>query len=162
MKTLILEHVAPYLPYGLKWTLQELMTFTMTGITKETLYTKEGSVLNWKKHPDLPQALFPLLHPWSDLTKEIEHNGERFVPILKFLNNGNLGYNYINTKNPYFIHACGDFPDKSHPIGRFNKTIFTDNILGKNDYKTINKLIEWHFDINDLIKAGLAIDINTI
>lgn len=51
---------------GLKWTIQELYTVTMAGITPEKLYTNEGSVLIWPKHPDLPQALFPILHPLSD------------------------------------------------------------------------------------------------
>lgn len=63
---LTLEHLSCYLPYDLKWSLQELKQFTMTGITQETLYTKEGVVLRWTKHPNLPQALFPILRPLSD------------------------------------------------------------------------------------------------
>jgi len=61
-----LEHMAMYLPYKLKWTLQNLKIFTMSGITESTLYTKEGAVLCWQKHPDLPIALFPILKPLSD------------------------------------------------------------------------------------------------
>ena len=65
-----LSEIVGYLPYGLKWTLQGIKTFEMQGITPTTLFTKEGTVLNWEKHPDLPQSLFPLLRTLSDLTKE--------------------------------------------------------------------------------------------
>lgn len=98
-----LKHLAGYLPYGLKWSLQELKTFEMQGITPTTLYTKEGTVLNWEKHPDLPQALFPILRPLSDLTKEIEVNGEKFVPSKKLgFTDENIG-DFHTSFAPYFI-----------------------------------------------------------
>lgn len=68
-----LKHIAPYAPYDLKWSLQGLKTFTMNGITTETLYTQEGTVFNWNKHNDLPQALFPILRPLSDILESGYH-----------------------------------------------------------------------------------------
>lgn len=71
------------------------------------------------------------LHPLSDLTKEIEVNGEKFVPFKK--------------------------------LGWGNGTQVVPTILnGKINHNESQQLIEWHFDIYELIEAGLAIDINTL
>lgn len=66
-----------------------------------------------------------ILHP-LDLTKEIEHNGEKFVPRDKFYGN---------------------------PL---------DFKIRENSYDVVQKLLEWHFDIYNLIEKDLAIDINTL
>ena len=71
----------------------------------------------------------PILHPLSDLTKEIAHKGETFVPIVK------LGY-WIDMM---LDTSCG--------------ALCLDDAL---------KLIEWHFDIDGLIRRDKAIDVNTL
>ncbi len=85
----------------------------------------------------------PILHPLSDLTKEIEHGGEKFVPIKNF----HCGLQYVTLKNEMLSIWDGD--------------MWTDKIdaipLGY-----IQKLIEWHFDIADLISKNEAIDVNTL
>lgn len=151
-----LKHLAPYLPYGLTWTLQEINEFTMTGITKETLYTKEGTVLNWSFNinSESPQALFPLLRPLSDLAKEIEIDG---VPIIPFdeIYIGAERYNVNTLRYSMYVEywMMGErFVDHIYKIKNF------DNC----PYRIIEKLFEWHFDIYGLIEKGLAIDINTL
>lgn len=72
-------------------------------------------------------------HPLSDLTKEIEVNGEKFVPLKK------MGYN----------------------VSWYGWDFYKINIL-EQKYSDIQKLLEWHFDIYGLIEKGLAIDINTL
>ena len=134
-----LKHLAPYLPYGLKWTLQELKEFTMSGITKETLYTEDGTVLNWQKG-EFPQALFPILRPLSDLTKEIEVNGV-FVNI------------------PKQLHIMGLRIDGLSAFG-IEQYIIKNPL--KVDYWAMQNLLELHFDVFGLIERGLAIDINTL
>ena len=79
----------------------------------------------------------PILRPLSDLTKEIEVDGEKFVPAIE------LNWSNITT----------DILSKS--INLTNKF----NNLFAFDYK---KLLEWHFDVFGLIEKGLAIDINTL
>ena len=77
----------------------------------------------------------PILRPLSDITKEIEYGGEKFVPTV------NLGWNTV----PLSFSAS--------------------NIKMAVDTLTIHeaqKLIEWHFDIAGLIEKGEAIDINTL
>ncbi len=75
-----------------------------------------------KKEPEI----IPILHKLSDLTKVIEHNGEKFVPRNKFYGN---------------------------PL---------DYKIRENSYDVVQKLIEWHFDVYNLIDKNLAIDINTL
>lgn len=77
----------------------------------------------------------PILRPLSDLTKEITHNGETFVPVEK------LGINLFDKETKYFI---------------------LDGYFNAIPYWVIQKLYEWHFDIHGLIEKGKAIDINTL
>jgi len=60
--TLTLEHVSAYLPYGLK-------IKTKKGIETLERVSLKNQIYNFK----------PILRPLSDLTKEIEHNGVKFV-----------------------------------------------------------------------------------
>ena len=76
----------------------------------------------------------PILHPLSDLTKEIEVNGEKFVPL-------------------YVLQRL----DKSF-IADFVEVFGVEECK----FSVVEKLHEWHFDIHGLIAAGLAIEINTL
>jgi len=77
--------------------------------------------------------LKPIFRPLSDLTKEIEHNGVKFIPAQK------LGESGFVFPGHTWVHMVLELP-----------------------YWVIEKLIEWHFDVFGLIEKGLAIDINTI
>ena len=134
-----IKHLAPYLPYGLKAVdyfdgirlIREIVTANIIGFT------------------DCSTKAKPILRPLSDLTKEIEHNGERFVPIDELWNQ-TLEQIDSNTYDDYF----------------FNKDLKTTWICKENilqlEYVVVDKLFEWHFDVFGLIDAGLAIDINTL
>ena len=76
-----------------------------------------------------------ILHPLSDLTKPITHNGETFVPSRKF----GLEPNQVNL---------------NHLMNLIQKgyVSITEFII----------LIEYHFDIANLIEKGEAIDVNTL
>lgn len=75
-----------------------------------------------------------ILRPLSDLTKEIELNGEKFIP-----------FNRIDL-SMYEL-----------------KQLYSNLILPtKLEFWQVEKLFEWHFDIYGLIENGLAIDINTL
>ena len=75
-----------------------------------------------------------ILRPLSDLAKEIEHKGEKFVPMdrIAIYNPNNLCY---------FIECI---------------------LTGMVEWIVVRNLIEWHFDIADLISNGEAIDVNTL
>jgi hypothetical protein len=130
-----LKHLAPYLPYqvlvGDGRTPFELTEYNFTNV--------------------YPYITSLYLRPLSDLTKEIEVNGEKFVPlsILEekfrplsrdlniFLFNGRISID-IETQ------------DYSQTIDLFD------------GFLIIQKLLEWHFDVFGLIENNLAIDINTL
>ena len=75
----------------------------------------------------------PVLRPLSDLKKEIEVNGEKFVPIEKL-------------------------PIIGMEVLELESDIKSGFIMQKN----YNTLLEWHFDVFGLIDRGLAIDLNSI
>ena len=115
-----IKHLAGYLPYGL--------SFLDAFGNKFYLFDKINDFdYEYSK---------PILHPLSDLTKEIEVNGEKFVPIdwLDDLESEVCSYSI-----DYYINHTKRLP-----------------------YYRIERLLEWHFDIYGLIDAGLAIDINTL
>lgn len=86
-----------------------------------------------------------VLRKISDLTKEIEHNGEKFVPIEKFCE----------------IEDCRteiNIRDTQWGI----KEIAKNGVQYDSDFGVVQQLFEWHFDCFNLLEQGLAIDINTI
>lgn len=116
-----LKHIAPYLPYGLKF------------IYSNTEYTLLSSNLSCFEY----QFSKPILRPLSDLTKEIEHNGEKFVPIEK------MGL----TK--FYPYPKQDIEDLQRwPI--------------LCEYCRVEFLFMWHFDVFGLIEQGLAVNYNEI
>jgi hypothetical protein len=128
--TLELNHLSAYLPFNV------LVCETddiENSIQKLTLS-------NFQEIVELPLTTTALiLRPLSDLTKEIEHNGEKFVPRDMI----SIGFgNFIEEGVFYY---CAEKSD-----------------IKRLSYDTIVKLLEWHFDVFGLIEKGLAIDINSI
>src|SRR5690606_10808526 len=71
-----LEMLCGYLPYGLKLYIEDFGIEKMIGfINDEVITTEDNSELSKVK------PIFRNLK--TDLTREIEHNGERFIPLRK-------------------------------------------------------------------------------
>ena len=82
MDKLTLEHLAPYLPYGLKvldMRDNETKLLNRSYNKEENAYKLTTANLAFTLIKDFR---FPLLRP-LDLTKEIEQNGRRFIPIIE-------------------------------------------------------------------------------
>lgn len=158
MVKLELKHLAPYLPYRLK---AEMLDYKSDYVGKQ--YDEIVGVHQWDKNclywsaltvggskPNI-ERIKPILRPLSDLNKEIEHNGEKFVPIDWFEIgddwNESIDYGAGNVK------LIGLLEDMS-------KHNFID--LPYMSYGVTQKLFEWHFDVFGLINKGLAVDINTL
>lgn len=145
-----LKHLLPYLEYDLQ------ITYTQYGSLGtnygETILESLSSECATFKHcsdyyfvscddDDDLLEIKPHLRPLSDLTEEIEHNGEKFVPI--------------------------DWLEEKYYTLSLHKEC--ERLLEEDGYKWINHmshllvihLFEWHFDIFGLI-PDLAIDINTL
>lgn len=141
-----LKHIAPYLPYGLN-----TVNFNTNGLLDKPLLSKviPANILGFIDGSTESQIL---LRPLSDLTKEIEVNGEKFVPIDWFEigddENDSLEYDNGNIK---LIRS----------LESLSKDSFANDV-NYFPFGVVEKLLEWHFDVFGLIQQGLAIDINTL
>ena len=127
------EFLAFSLPYGLKYK-------ALNGIYG--LFDTDWSTIV-KYGANYPIILYPL----SDLTKPIEHKGEKFVPIEK------LSTLFVDFEYYFSESQQKDF------------ILFSTITKGYNLMSSFNaaiKLISWHFDIAGLIEKGEAIDVNTL
>lgn len=88
----------------------------------------------WNNIENNSEYFKPICRNLSDLTKEIEHKGERFVPINRI------------KESQYHLFLRGDITSPLEGL----------------QFSELRKLIEWHFDIADLISKGEAIDVNTL
>lgn len=141
MEKLESKHIVGYLPYGLKMYWEDLNEYPQTPWLLKC-HNIDLALENQNK---------PILRPLSDLTKEIEHNGEKFVPMGWFEKN-------INKNISFYLPSNLDIPLQIDIITEnYSQTI--DLFEG---YLAVQKLYEWHFDIHGLIEKGLAIDKNTL
>ena len=133
-----LKHLAAYLPYNLE----------MKGLDGSIALLNCDSGISLGKYGIewvlRTQKAKPILRPLSDLTKEIEVNGEKFVPIEWLIKN-------------YTIYRYQFIEDKFYSLNFSKYVLYTEM-----PYDVVQKLHEWHFDTFGLIDAGLAIDINTL
>ncbi|WP_286883392.1 MULTISPECIES: hypothetical protein [Sphingobacterium] len=140
MDKLKLEHLAPYLPYGLNVISKVTeYTYKVLGLSNDELMIAENAMFSgWYAINNFK----PILRPLSDLTKEIQHNEEMFVPKSRIDQ-----YTQIGGDGKLYLLVDG--------------THWSCNPLSW-DYSTVLKLISWHFDVFGLIEKGLAIDYNTV
>lgn len=142
------KHLAPYLPYEVK------VIDTEAEDCIWTLHPYKDSLdcLNDNEHISLENFITEnnatktpvhklLLRPLSDLTKKIEHNGEKFVPAKE-----------IKRKFKKILF-CGFGNPKTIWIenGYIRCYDFSASIL------IFQQLLEWHFDVFGLIDQGLAL-----
>ena len=90
------------------------------------------------------EAVKPILRHLSDLTKPIEHNGERFVPLEIIV-----------------AIALKEMDIKESDAVILSRMIMYNDNIHKIPFWCIQKLIEWKFDIFNLIGTD-AIDVNTL
>ena len=171
MEKLQLKHLAPYLPYKLKgnYEVSEVVPSAKFELRNKELRTDNiDFFLNYAK---------PILRPISDLTKEIEVNGEKFAPIIKL---AKIQYPKVDFEIKDFrclgrlnSGVCLEFviEDEIPFYKEYHNNIFLqiksenydDMILANLKPSEVReKLFEWHFDVFGLIEKGLAIDFNTL
>ena len=133
-----LKHLASYLPYGLNikdikhGSVFEALHFITTPHQDFSLFRGNFDQLINDKY------LKPVLFPLSSLTKEINFNGETFVPIYKIYE-----FEQWDTDELYEIINNGTI-----------EGIYND--LNLIPYSHAEKLFEWKIDVFGLIDAGLA------
>ena len=146
-----IKHLSAYLPYGLKvkWGAD---TANLVGLVRDAVILNGEFWMSSQKTSI--DNIKPILRPLSDLTKEIEVNGEKFVPSKEFeklyLNdckwgNNSIGFGIIG-KSGFMTNLC----------------FMNNEIIGECPLAIYELLIKWHFDIFGLLDANLAIDINSL
>jgi hypothetical protein len=163
-KELTLEQWCAYLPYKLK----VIHARKKGNIQNTTELTP--SDFTWLKNQGYVK---PILRPLSDLTKEIEVNGEKFVPIVELAKIAENRFlktiKILKNESGYFLGFIG-VDEQRFSFAYFHKTksfllhssIIRNSVYPANQLEMFNKLYEWHFDIHNLIEQRLAIDINTL
>ena len=153
-----LKHIVGYLPYAVE------SRDNSNSIYRHTLTIDNYHLFIGKYSNKL------IIRPTSDLAKEIESNGEKFVPIIELCK---IAYDYLdidklttqldsaNGAHTVMLNSIlslsFDSNDSSFIAINKGRTVSVPNQL-----KLFEKLYEWRFDIHGLIEKGLAIDINTL
>jgi hypothetical protein len=152
-----LRHLAPYLPYGLRYTFDNHKYWKIDTLIDPTSPKYDfGTLVRAGKE----ELLYPISVEWDDpkngLTSGFKFDNINFKPILRPISDldGKLGW--INKMSQEVNHSIS-----------FDNGLFSDSMADEFTIEWIPKIcFEWliknHFDVFWLIPAGLAIDINTI
>lgn len=105
-----------------------------------------------------------ILRPLSDISNEIEVNGEKFIPLVELLK---IKYDswFKEVKGTYYEKINHDNTSAwftNHALFEVKVMFFVGDEMSYPEYWVMQKLAEWQIDFNGLIQAGLAIDINTL
>lgn len=128
---LTIEHLAAYLPYKLKVLHLDKLKVMNCGQGSSGHWVGIGSILKWYGHHAKPIIQIPL-RPLSDLTREIEVDGDRFVVADKLQ----------DKEVAYYASANGDIVNWR--------------------WSDMKLLLSLHFDVFGVIPQNLAIDLNSI
>ncbi len=96
----------------------------------------------------------PILHPLSKLTEEIEHEGKKFTPLKKLVDDeeNHDQLKVENYKNK-LITGYKVYHDE------FGEVLFiSDKNVSVLPFKLFEQLLSWHFDLFGLIESGQAIE----
>ena len=143
-----LKHLSPYLPYALGFMHQDEIYQLMQLNIK---YDQKPMWIEGWNGKDLinvfPEGCQPILRPLSDLTEKINLHDDFFaIPIENMTGyklDGNIS---VAPTTVRYLYGCS----KGEIEAKFL------------DYWVIVQLLEWHFDIFNLIENNLAIDINNL
>lgn len=133
-----LKHVKHYLDAGVEALRISKGMFTCDADVHEKIKinTRNIDCLFGKQYRVISCKL--ILRPLSDLTEEIEVNGEKFIPMTKL---EELYPDHISV-NP--------------------RPVMSNETIEMSYYKEYENLFEWHFDLFGLIEENKAVNINTI
>jgi hypothetical protein len=175
-----LEELAPYLPFKLKCFNQHLPDTKMVveeliGISNHITWSGIFNARHGSNHIPIC-GIKPILKPLSDLTKEIEVNGEKFVPLEilgqkhiedGFFEDGSFGWGqstggddeqdyYLTVSNNEGFYLVFDIWCGHQDEGGY--CVDNENI----PFPLVELFFKWHFDVFGLIEKGLAINKNTL
>lgn len=155
--------IIPYLPYNLKLQVNgHRRTLSGVKISKEGSLVVNYDFMVWEV---MNKSIKPVLRPLSDLVKEIDIRGKKFIPLVELKKSG-TDLNELRFKE--YENCFSVIDNGEHELclyldtKSFHKYYRGEDRSNINQIELHNKLLEWHFDIYGLIEEGEAIDINTI
>ncbi len=117
-----------------KATVKKIGGLKVVKFTKENIYLGIGkSIMNYKSFVGTSQII-PIVRPLFQLTEEITHNGEQFIPAQVLLS---------HIKDPSFRYSA-------------TESLIWDYKNGAVSMQFALELASWHFDLFDWIGRGLA------
>jgi len=159
METLQLKHIKGYLGTGLKGQTKgyndAIECSLLTGIKDDDYYETEVIIETKMTNITAKRSICihgfkPYLHPLSSLTKEITHNGETFIPLVKYVESlGEPVYDFDELNLTDYENACLSM-------------LTTYEMRHQQDLEFLQG---YHFDYQNLIELGLAIshdEVNTL
>lgn len=148
MDKLELKYLAPYLPYELKGVSQHGTQYLLNTFSD----MKGGGIESRTIDMWLSNGIRPILYPLSFLTKEIVHNCTTFIPVETFEIGDDESY------GPEFDHGNVKLIEDLKTLATYD----CHNDIHYLPYVVVQMLLEWHFDIYNLIGRGLAVDKTSI
>jgi len=165
MEKLTLEHIAPFLPYGLNAT------------TKECGYKlpENGIITSWQGHGNIDEQIVistgdgyylssvektvPILRSMN-LAQPITVDGKEIVPIVELAKMHFPNYQWEITNRKYVVCGESAFEFSENGFYYWDK----DGQVGHipNQIVLFKWLYAHKFDVDGLIEKGLAIDVNTL
>lgn len=152
--TLELKDICGYLPYG-------LMQKHYNDVCSFTIATQ--SCMGKDVFHEMPIRFGrPILRPMSDLTEEITHRGEKFVPLIKLAKISHPNIPVYAWRNPrhHTINGSRIWRIDAWNDGNHIVVSVTDDVCVPLLCRDL--LDRLMFDYRGLISAGLAIDVNTL
>lgn len=185
MEKLELKHLAPYLPYNMKFHLplyserydsimeNEPFLLALPFMREEEKEKCLNKYVKMYLYQDQPEIMYEsgevflgnmksslgfdlddvflhetmiILRPLSDLTKEIEHNGEKFVPLNKIQDIRGRKWVYFEEEDEY----CELFYFTDHNSNTYYN-------VREFPFEVLSLLFEWHFDVFNLHSKNLCI-----
>lgn len=166
MEKLELKDIAVYLLYGMEFQRPDGKTILTACGNLWTLIMSRGE--DNIEYSSL-SGCKPILRNIADITKEITHKGQTFVPIVELAKIASRIYIKDFKVKHVLVEWCDVYTECGCSFGFnndefyfFHKTISGEEQLTINQYELFDKLNEWFFDYRGLIEKGLAIDVNTL
>jgi hypothetical protein len=145
----LFKHIAPYYPYDVciksaYWNKTGIATSLYKDLSDQIGFVCDDSTERY----DIYKNCKLILRPISDITKEIEVNGEKFIPMERLSSK----LFYKESDNFDSLESCRLWI-KNH-LSELNSTKGYDNLI----HWIFQDLIKWHFDLFGLLENGLAIE----
>ena len=132
-----IKHLAPFLPYRLKTNQGELTSIIDVNIEPVDLEV-QITEKSFTRVTVLLHEIKPFLRPLGQLTQEIEHYGERFVPIVELLK---LKYADRPKSGKYSEIECSSdgYPSAWYVFSSINAITLKTNDIEKHSFLDCSK-----------------------